>query len=220
MLRAVALAVALVAFAPGVARGSSWSWPVHGRVVGGFSFSAADPYAPGRRRGIAIAAAPGAPVLAACAGRVAFAGSVGRSGPTVSVQCGALRATYEGLARIRVARGATVAAGAPLAVLGAAGVLRLGARLGEERYADPAGLLRSAPPLGPPPPARTVRRPALPPALPVVRRPLPAPIPGRAPLLAWLGLALLGAAAPISTLYRRRARRPAAFRAWALRQLR
>jgi hypothetical protein len=221
MLRVTALAMALVALAPGVARGSSWGWPVRGRIVSGFSYSAADPYARGRHRGLAIAAAPGVPVLAACAGRVAFAGSVGRAGPTVSVWCGGLRATYQGLATIAVRAGEPVSAADPLGRLGAAGVLHLGARVGAGRYVDPARLLRAAPPLpplGPAPLPQRVRHPERPLAPPRLVRP-PA-VPARAPALAWLGLALLGASAPISALYRRRAKRPATFRAWALRQLR
>src|SRR3954452_29897 len=136
--------MALVALAPGGARGrSSWSWPVRGRVVGSFSLSAADPYASGQHRGIAIAAAPGSAVRSACSGRVAFAGSVGRAGPTLSVDCGALRATYQGLAGIAVRRDQDVRAGDAVATLGAHGVLRLGARAGRQ-YEDPAALLRSS----------------------------------------------------------------------------
>lgn len=229
MLRAIALAVALAVLAPGVARGSpSWSWPVRGRVVGAFLVTAGDPFAPGQRRGIAIAAAPGTTVHAACAGRVAFAGSVGRSGPTLSVRCGALQATYQGLAAIAARPGATVVAGEPVATLGERGVLRLGARVGPGDYVDPGSLLRAGrrPPslLGRAPRGSRPRRlpgpvrVAAPRRFSLSRR--PSVRPRSAPLAAWLGLAAFAAAVPVGALRRRVRPRPAGRRTWEVGQLR
>jgi len=237
VLRAIAISALLVGLTPGVARGTAWQWPVSGRIVGTFSFSPADPYAAGQRRGIVIAAVPGAPVRSVCTGRVAFSGSVGRVGSTVSVQCGALRATYQGLGEIYVAQSAFIAAGDHIARVGARAALRLGARKGPGAYVDPASLLAErVPPLGPapravrpgpappatgrrhPPPA-TGRRPASPrrvlPATVSRPRATPAPKPAT-PLLAWAGLAaILAAVGPLPVLVvrrrtrRGRARRPA-----------
>lgn len=236
--RAAALALLLVAVAPASARGTAWRWPVAGRIVGSFSVSPGDPYAAGQRRGIAIAAAPGAPVRAACGGPVAFSGSVGRAGPTVSVVCGRLRATYQGLAATGVRAGTIVLPGRRLAVLGAAGVLRLGARVeprprtGPSRYTDPARLLGAArrPPLGPAPAPRAAPEHGAPRSAPVLRplppRPEPVPAPAaagrpRPPLLAWLGVVLLAATLPGGALWRRsrrhRAHRRAPVRAPAAR---
>ncbi|MEJ7784030.1 MAG: peptidoglycan DD-metalloendopeptidase family protein [Solirubrobacteraceae bacterium] len=220
MLRAIAISALLVGLTPGVARGTAWQWPVSGRIVGTFSFSPADPYAAGQRRGIVIAAVPGAPVRSACAGRVAFAGAVGRAGPTVSVQCGALRATYQGLAELRVAPVEPIGAGEPIAHVGAAGMLHLGARAGPGAYVDPSTLLADpGPSLGPAPRAAR-RRPAAPGALrrispPSLRalprpgsapRPVPSPDPV-APPLAWLGLVVLFGSMPFGALVRGRVRR-------------
>ena len=104
------------------------------------------PYAAGHR-GVDLAAAPGAPVLAAGAGTVAFAGLVaGR--PVVSVDHpGGLRTTYEPVTPA-VAAGQVVALGTPLGALtaGHAGCpagacLHWGLRRGEV-YLDPLSLLR------------------------------------------------------------------------------
>ncbi len=225
MLRAVALVALSVLPAtcfPAAARGSSWRWPVHGRVVGAFSVSPGAPFAAGQRRGIAIVSPAGADVRAACGGRVAFAGAVGRAGPTLSVLCpGGLRATYEGLGRVLVARGEVVLPGARVGVLSRAGVLRLGARVEGDagwrrRYVDPARLLgpdpRPPPSLGPAPRARELRRrPPLAPRPVLVaqrgraRAPAPSPV-AHAPLAAWIGVALLALAAPAEVLRRRRPR--------------
>lgn len=212
MLRVIAVTGLLIAATPGVARGVVWRWPVDGRVVGLFSLSPDAPYAAGQHRGITIAAPPGAPVLSACAGRVAFAGPVGHAGPTVSVVCGALRATYQGLATITTSRGDFVRVGAGLARLAGAGRLKLGARVqATGAYIDPATLLaRSRPPLGPAPVARRVprRSPPVPVAAPPHRFPVATRIdtPARAPLPAWLGAALAALAVPVGALHRARGR--------------
>ncbi|MDX6641518.1 MAG: hypothetical protein QOF12_2529 [Solirubrobacteraceae bacterium] len=221
MLRAIAIAALLAALIPGVARGAPWRWPVRGRVVGSFTLSPGAPYAAGQRRGLAIRASPGSSVVSVCAGRVAFAGSVGRAGPTLSVVCGAVRATYQGLRAIALRHGAIVLPGAPVGVVGAAGVLHLGARVergarGPLRYTDPARLLgdppRRLPPLGRAP--RAGSRPSRPTGpRPVLRSPPvairdrgPEAGPARAPTVAWWGLGLLGAATPVGALTRRRRR--------------
>lgn len=220
MLRAIVITALVAALTPGVARGASWRWPVRGRVVGTVLLSPDDPYAAGQRRGIRIAARPGAEVGSACSGRIVFAGPVGRAGPTVSVACGTLRATYQGLGRLRVSAGEVVLATEALGDLDAAGVLRLGARraradrAGLPRYVDPLALLRERPPvLGPLGPAPRTRpsdpssRPDAPARRPAPRggplaRPAPAAAPSRpAPLGAWLGLALLGALLPIGSCW-------------------
>jgi murein DD-endopeptidase MepM/ murein hydrolase activator NlpD len=105
-------------------------------------------YAAGHR-GVDLAGAPGAPVLAAGDGVVAFAGMVaGR--PVVSVDHpGGLRTTYEPVDP-SVGAGQAVARGSPLGVLVAghdgcpvAACLHWGLRRGED-YLDPLALL--APP--------------------------------------------------------------------------
>ncbi len=173
---------------------ADWRWPLHGPLVGHFRVTPRLRYAGGQRRGIDVAAPPGTAVRAACAGRVTFTGSLPRFGRAVSMRCGALIATYLRLARVQVARGAIVAPGQPLGTLGAAGVLRLGARRAADRrgYLDPLRLLRDPDPqlpdLGPAPRSRRPRAewPARPRARPLAapprllsarRRPLVAPPP-------------------------------------------
>ena len=64
------------------APGHGSSPPVPGEVVRAFAY-AGDPFARGHHRGLDLAAAPGAPVRAACSGRVTFAGRAGASGRAV-----------------------------------------------------------------------------------------------------------------------------------------
>lgn len=222
MLRVAA--VALLLAAPAAARTAPWAWPVDGaRVVQGFSFSPDDPYAAGQHRGVVLAARPGMPVRAACGGWVVFSGEVGSAGPTMSVQCGAVRATYQGISAPAVRGGVMVARGAPLARVGSAGRLRLGARLGPNRYEDPLTLLPRLPLLGPAPRPRP-RTPRDHPDVPIVRpravhrdvRPVaPAPVVSAAPraapapLAAWLGAVLVALALPGGALLRRDRRRRA-----------
>ncbi len=98
-------------------------------------------------RGVDLAGAVGAPVLAAGAGTVAFAGMVaGR--PVVSVDHpDGVRTTYEPV-QPSVAAGQAVARGAPIGVLvgghagcPAAACLHWGARAGPADYLDPLRLL-------------------------------------------------------------------------------
>jgi hypothetical protein len=121
-----------------------WRWPLHGAVVGRFAYAREQAFAAGARRGIDIAAAPGAVVRSACRGRVTFAGAVpGGRGRGVTVRCGALVATHLGLGRLAVRRGARVLAGTRLGALGRDGRFRLGARRAADRfgYVDPLALL-------------------------------------------------------------------------------
>jgi Peptidase family M23 len=227
-------AVALLVLARPAAAGS-WRRPVAGEVVGAFRYSARRPFAAGWRRGVDIAARPGAVVHAACGGRVSFAGPLpgAGAGRGVSVHCGALTATHLGLAGLAVRRGAMVAAGGPVGTLGPSGLLRLGARVTARRfgYVDPLRLLggepwgppaagprrrggrgpRPAP--GPAPALGRAPRPHAVPAAPLAApaaapRPLPAPTPGRGvPAVAWAGLVLFAAGLPLGGVIRRRARR-------------
>ncbi len=175
----------------------TWRRPVPGAVVRRFRL-ARDPFARGQHRGVTLAAAPGAAVLAPCTGRVRFAGTVGTSGPTVTIGCGALNATLTHLGAVLTARRAGVAAGQVVGRMGPDGIVQLGARVRAQRfgYLDPLTLLaaESAPRLGPAPPPG--RRPFAPPP-PLAPRPTTAPAPATLPFgSAWLpaGLGLLGAA--------------------------
>jgi hypothetical protein len=160
-LVAVALSAASLSAAP-----PSWGLPVDGTVVAGFRYDAAHPFAAGSRRGVDLRAAAGSPVRAACSGRVSHAGAVPRWAVGVSVRCGRFVATHLGLRRLLVHRGDRVRRGQPIGRVGAAGVVRLGARRSTERFGwvDPIALVaRERPrgaPLGPAPPA-SARRPAL-----------------------------------------------------------
>ena len=143
---AVAVAVALAGLAPGRAAASARGWlrPVDGAVLRAFSV-VADRFAAGQHRGVDLAAPPGARVLAACGGRVSFAGRVPRGGRTVSVRCGSLIATYQHLGSVAVARGqAVMPAGGSGGRARATGATRSSrrARRGDGRVPRPAGPLR------------------------------------------------------------------------------
>ena len=227
-LAVLLLALLLPRPAAAAAAPERWRWPLHGDVVGAFRYAPGHPFAAGARRGIDIAAPRGATVRAACPGRVTFAGPVpGGRGLGVSVRCGGLVATHLGLGRLAVRRGARVAAGAPLGVVGAAGRLRLGARRRSARfgYVDPLGLLGAGPPPmgrgpGPSPLGRAPRGPLAPRLAPPPGQLAPRPARAEAnaaasrapgvPGLAWGGLVLLAAGLPLGGLMHRRRRRRAA----------
>jgi hypothetical protein len=137
----LALAAILLLAAPPSAT-AAWRAPVAGKVVARVAVGP-DPYAAGQRRGIDLAAAAGARVRSPCRGRVAFAGPLPRSGAAVAIRCGSLTATVLGLASTAVEPGMRVAAGAPRGVVGAARIVRLGARRTARRlgYLDPLTLL-------------------------------------------------------------------------------
>jgi len=196
-----------------------WRWPVHGEVVGVFRYAPRHPFTAAQRRGIDVAAAPGAVVRSACRGRVTFAGPVPGRGFGVSVRCGAVVATHLGLARPAVRRGAVVAAGDRLGRLGRSGRMRLGARRAASRfgYVDPLALLAGGPdadpPAGPagPGPAPLPRGGPPRPAPAHDRRPRPAARPADSapaiPGLAWAGLVVLAAGVPLGGLVHRGRRR-------------
>ncbi|MEA2288915.1 MAG: Peptidase family [Solirubrobacteraceae bacterium] len=222
-LTATATAVAVVlacAVAAPAAAGGAWRLPVDGDVVAGFAYAAGDPFAGGQRRGIDIAAPPGAPVRSACRGRVTFAGRLPRGGLGVTVRCGGLAATHLGLGRLAAGarRGARVGAGARLGALGPGGRLRRGARDAARRfgYVDPLALLRGARPPGAPavPLGPAPRGPAVPAPRPATSRTprLAPPVAGgrrapAVPALAWAGLVLLAAGVPLGGVVARSRRR-------------
>jgi murein DD-endopeptidase MepM/ murein hydrolase activator NlpD len=181
-LAAISL-VAWLVLAPGAA--AAWRRPVGGPLLRAFAVSP-DRYERGQHRGVDLAAPPGAPVRAACAGRVRFAGRVPGGGLTVSVVCGRLVATYQHLGALATPRGAGVLTGALLGSVGRSGLppgvrahLHLGAReLASGRYVDPLALFgaapRATPPVGRAPrpaPPELPRRRALGPLRPAPREP-------------------------------------------------
>ncbi|MGY1812173.1 M23 family metallopeptidase [Blastococcus sp. SYSU D00820] len=123
-----------------------WTSPLPGAPVTRPFEAPPSPYAAGHR-GVDLAASPGAPVRAAGAGVVAFAGMVaGR--PVVSIDhADGLRTTYEPVTP-SVGAGRTVARGDPIGVLARGHLecpvdacLHWGLRRGEV-YLDPLALLR------------------------------------------------------------------------------
>jgi Peptidase family M23 len=195
---------------------ATWRWPLRGRVVGAFRLTPQAPFARGQRRGVDVAAAPGATVRAACPGRVTFAGPLPHAGLAVTVRCGSLFATYLRLGALAVRRGARVAVGKRLGALGPDGRLRLGARRAGDRrgYVDPLDLLRdpapTAPPtLGPAPRPRLPRPAPIPPARPRSAPPPARAQPRRLPWPAYPALALIATALPVGSLVHRRRRRHA-----------
>jgi murein DD-endopeptidase MepM/ murein hydrolase activator NlpD len=228
---AVPCVAAALSLAP-AARATPWQRPVQGPVVRAFGLSA-DRFAAGQHRGVDLAAPLGAPVRAACGGRVRFAGRVPGGGLTVSVGCGSLVATYQHLGAVAVRRGQLLAPGGTVGGVGRSGRprgrrphLHLGARERVSgRYVDPLTLLGAAPraappvasaprrpvPLGPAPrpaPRRPIQVPPVPPVRPVrpVVEPRGAPAPGP-PVLVWIGLAAFGLGLPLSGLVTVRRRR-------------
>jgi len=182
----VPIAVALLVAQPAHAA-SGWQWPVRGEVITLYR-NGGDPYAGGQHRGIDIAGAVGAPVVAAAGGTVRFAGVAGHSGLTVGVRTadGRYDTSYLHLSSISVREGQRVAGGERLGAVGTSGRpsaarphLHFGVRDAGSRhgYHDPLDFL--------PPPARprpTPRRPSLPVGAPARPSPAPAPQPRPAPL--------------------------------------
>lgn len=94
-----------------------FGWPLHGRIIRGFS-KPTGPYGEGGHQGIDIAARPGMEVRAAGGGTVEWVGEVPR-GRFVSVSHdGGVRTTCLDLERIDVGRGARVLAGQVLGTVG------------------------------------------------------------------------------------------------------
>ena len=121
-------------------------WPLAGRPVVIRSFDAPDhDYGPGHR-GVDLAARAGEPVLAAAAGTVAFAGSVGGRG-VVSIDHDDMRTTYEPVSP-QVTTGQRVGLGQPIGRVSGGGhcsgrCLHWGLRQGVS-YLDPLLLLGRA----------------------------------------------------------------------------
>src|SRR5215210_3542882 len=114
----ILVCVAALAAAPAAA---GWTWPVGGPVLRPFTFGD-DPYAGGVHRGADIGAAAGEGVRAPAAGRVAFTGTVPRSGRTVTIETAdGYSVTLVHLAGYSVRSGETVAEGAVVGNAGASG---------------------------------------------------------------------------------------------------
>jgi hypothetical protein len=226
---AAALVVALAAAALPATAAASWVRPVPGALAREFDVHGS-PYARGRHRGADFAAARGAPVRAACAGRVVVARRVATSGGVVTIACGRWRVSHLPLLRIDVREGARIAAGARIGLAAASrehaglhlGVRDAGLRFG---YVDPLRLLRGPrrpPPAGPPagtrdrlPRPRAPAAPAPTPAAALASPAAPLASPAAHPLAPWpawagLALALAGAAGGGMRLRRSARRRPAA----------
>ena len=151
MRRAVVLVLVLSSLAgPAAAGEGPWGWPLPGS-----SPEVARPFAPPEsrygagHRGVDLVATPGAPVLAAGAGRVGFAGLLAGRGVVVVVH-GSLRTTYEPVTA-SVPVGASVAVGDVLGTLEpghlgcpAEACLHWGLRRGEQ-YLDPLRLVQRGP---------------------------------------------------------------------------
>jgi hypothetical protein len=164
---------------------AEWVWPLHGEVITPYR-NGSDPYASGQHRGIDIAGAPGANVVAATSGEVRFAGTAGSSGLTVSVRTGDGRydTSYLHLSSTAVREGDWVASGQRLGTVGTTGTrsvaephLHFGVRDAgsQHAYHDPLGFL--PPPTAPQPPrGAPAPRPS-----PVPVDPAPAPVHAPAP---------------------------------------
>jgi hypothetical protein len=162
----------------------AWTWPASGPVLQAFLFDPAHPYVGGQHRGIAIGAEPGAPVLAAAAGTVTFAGSVPTSGKSVTITTAdGYAVTLTHLGSIAVKKGAAVAEGDGVGTIGATGdadvpqaYVHLGIRVAAQPqgYLDPVTFL----------PVRVAAPPALVPPVGVVdpaAAVLPVPVEDPAP---------------------------------------
>jgi murein DD-endopeptidase MepM/ murein hydrolase activator NlpD len=160
---------------------AAWFWPVRGEVITQYR-NGSDPYAGGQHRGIDIAAAVGAPVVAAAGGEVRFAGTAGSSGLTVSVRTGdGYDTSYLHLSSIAVRAGTHVSGGERLGAVGTTGErsataphLHFGVREAGSRYAyvDPLALL---PPATAPPPSQAPNPAPAPAPAPLAPSPAPAP---------------------------------------------
>jgi hypothetical protein len=183
LIAATTLVAVLLVAAPARA---NWEWPVSGDVITPYGNSD-DPYAPGQHRGIDIAADLGTPVVAAAAGDVRFAGTVGSSGLTVSIRTAddLFDTSYLHLSSAIVRKGQPVAAGDVIGAVGTTGVrsanpahLHFGVRDAGSRHAyhDPLAFL---PPAGPSPERPRTAPDPIP--VPVPRNPAPKPLPRTAP---------------------------------------
>ncbi len=130
----------------------AWSWPASGAVLRPFGVGD-DPYAGGQHRGIDIGGKEGELVLAPRAGVVVFAGSMPRSGRSITIRTAdGYSVTLVHLGSLGVSRNASVAEGDPVGTLGSSGdaewaqpYLHLGVRLTSDPngYVDPLRFLPS-----------------------------------------------------------------------------
>jgi hypothetical protein len=158
--RLIVLLPVLIAFQAGAPPALAWTWPVDGPVLHPFVFGD-NPYAAGQHRGVDVGAPAGAPVRAPAAGTVSFAGTVPRSGRTVTIRTAdGYSVTLVHLGAVGVVRGAAVAEGAAVGAVGPSGeaehdrpYVHLGVRVTSDPqgYVDPLGLLPPRPPSQPPP---------------------------------------------------------------------
>ena len=196
-MRPLALVLIALALPANASASGGWRWPVDGEVITLYR-NGDDPYSAGQHRGIDVAAAVGTPVVAATAGTIAYAGTVGSSGLVVSLRSADGRhvLSYLHLSAVSVQRGDEVAAGGRVGAVGVSGQrsaerphLHFGVREAGERHAylDPLRFLTQPPVEAPQP--RPVPAPA-PVADPVRPEPVaatapataPVPLPGRASL--------------------------------------
>jgi murein DD-endopeptidase MepM/ murein hydrolase activator NlpD len=113
----LALALALVAgLAPHAGAAGTWTWPVSGPVIRGFD-PPDSPYGAGHR-GVDIATPVGTVIVAPAPGTVSFAGPVGGRLFLTIDHADGVQSTYSWLSTLLVKKGATVAAGAPIATTG------------------------------------------------------------------------------------------------------
>lgn len=141
--------VATTARAGVLSPGQEWTWPLAGSPPVTRAFAPPEVRYGTGHRGVDLAGAPGAAVLAAGDGRVSYAGLLAGRGVVV-VQHGELRTTYEPVTAL-VGVGQSVAAGDPLGRLDAghagcpvAACLHWGLRRGQT-YLDPLTLVGAGP---------------------------------------------------------------------------
>ena len=149
-MKSIAALPVLFAFLVGALPAHAWTWPVAGPVLQPFQLGS-DPYAAGQHRGIDVGAPPGTTVVAPAGGVVSFAGTVPRSGRTITIATpDGLAVTLVHLGAIAVARGTTVEEGAPVGAIGPSGdpehaeaYVHLGVRVATDPhgYVDPESLL-------------------------------------------------------------------------------
>jgi murein DD-endopeptidase MepM/ murein hydrolase activator NlpD len=150
VLARVALALLVLALVCGgagpVHAAGEWTWPLQPTPQVARPFDPPSKVWSAGHRGVDLVGAPGQPVLAPAAGRVAFAADLAGRGVVV-VEIDGLRATFEPVApAVRV--GDRVAAGAVLGHLQAAGshclpgvCLHWGVKQGPDSYTDPLALV-------------------------------------------------------------------------------
>lgn len=128
----------------------AWSWPAGGEVIRGYA-NGQDAYAAGQHRGVDIGGDAGEVVRAPAAGTVAFAGSVPTHGRVLTIETDdGFSVTLTHLGSVTVKKGAEVAEGVAVGLVGSSGVaeharpyVHLGLRRtgAEHGYVDPLDYL-------------------------------------------------------------------------------